>query len=154
VTQTQCVQYGVIATGSNCTIPAAAPLTLQNGFPPLTTTVSNNFAVDPNYIIGYAQQWTVDLQRNLPLNIQMAASYIGVKGTHLDVAQAPNRTATGLRIASVQPFVFDTSVGNSIYNGGQIQLNRRLVGGMQIGGTYTFSKMLDDVSSYTGGTTQ
>jgi hypothetical protein len=46
----------------------------------------------------------------------------------------------------------DTSVGNSIYNGGVLQLNRRLTKGIQLGGTYTFSKMFDDASSFTGGT--
>jgi hypothetical protein len=152
VTQSQCVVYGPSTTGTNCTIPATSPLTLQDGFPPLTDTVTNNFAVDPNYKIGYAQQWNLDVQRNLPYNIQMSLDYTGVKGTHLDVAQAPNRTSTGLRIDTVQPFILDTSVGNSIYNGGVLQLNRRLTKGIQLGGTYTFSKMLDDASSFTGGT--
>jgi len=152
VTQSQCVQYGLSTAGTNCIIPTSSPLTLQDGFPPVaTSTVTNNFAVDPNYVIGYAQQWTLDLQHDLPYNIQMVANYTGVKGTHLDVAQAPNRTETGLRIADVQPFILDSSVGNSIYNGGSLQLNRRLVKGIQVGGTYTYSKMLDDVSSFTGG---
>jgi hypothetical protein len=152
VTQSQCVLYGPATSGTNCTIPASAPLTLQDGFPPLTDTVTNNFAVDPNYTIGYAQQWNLDVQRNLPLNIQMSLDYTGVKGTHLDVAQAPNRTSTGLRIDSVQPFILDSSVGNSIYNGGSVQLNRRLTKGIQISGIYTYSKALDDASSFTGGT--
>jgi hypothetical protein len=151
VTQTQCVQYGLLTTGTNCIIPPSSPLTLQDGFPPLSVAIANNFAVDPNYVIGYAQQWNLDIQRDLPLNIQLSVDYTGVKGTHLDVAQAPNRTETGLRIASVQPFIWDTSVGNSIYNGVAVQLNRRLTKGIQIGGTYTYSRMLDDASSFTGG---
>jgi trimeric autotransporter adhesin len=151
VTQTQCVQYGFVTPGTNCTISPLAPLTLEDGFPPLTDAVANNFAVDPNYVVGYAQQWNVDVQRDLPHNIQLSIDYTGVKGTHLDVAQAPNRTETGLRLEDVQPFIWDTSVGNSIYNGVAVQLNRRLARGVQIGGTYTFSKMLDDASSFTGG---
>jgi len=151
VTQTQCVQYGLVTTGTNCMIPASSPLTLQDGFPPLSVAVTNNFAVDPNYVIGYAQQWNLDVQRDLPWNIQMSVDYTGVKGTDLDVAQAPNRTETGLRIASVQPFILDTSVGNSIYNSVAFQLNRRMTKGIQVGGTYTFQKELDDASSFTGG---
>ena len=152
VTQTQCVQYGVAAvSGTNCVIPPTDPLTLQNGFPPLTDTVTNNFAVDPNYVVGYAQQWNLDVQRNLPHGIQLSVDYTGVKGTHLDVAQAPNRTSTGLRLADVQPFILDTPGGDSTYNGVAIQVNRRLTRGVQMGGTYTISKMLDDASSFTGG---
>jgi hypothetical protein len=101
--------------------------------------------------VGYAQQWNLDVQRDPPHGIQVSVDYTGVKGTHLDVAQAPNRTSTGLRLEDVQPFILDTSVGNSTYNGVAIQVNRRLARGVQMGGTYTLSKMVDDASSFTGG---
>jgi hypothetical protein len=132
--------------------PSDARLTLENGFPtPPPSEVTNTFGVDPNYRVGYAHQWNLDVQRDLPLNIQMSLDYTGTKGTHLDVAQAPNRTLTGLRIANVQSFTWETSSGNSIYHGGSVQLQRRFSRGISVGGSYTYSKMIDDASSFNGG---
>src|SRR5262249_15546360 len=94
--------FSLTQTNINST---AVPLTLQAGFPVLTSTVTNNYGIDPNYRIGYAQQWNFDIQRDLrKLGLQMNLDYTGTKGTRLDVIQAPNRTATGVRIANVQAF--------------------------------------------------
>src|SRR5262249_35028121 len=41
------------------------PLTLTNGFPVLPSTVTNTYGIDPYYKIGYAQQWNLDLQRDI-----------------------------------------------------------------------------------------
>ena len=129
-----------------------ALLTLQNGFPPLVTTVTNNYGIDPNYSIGYAQQWNLNLQRDVRrLGVQINMDYTGTKGTRLDVIQAPNRTATGLRIANVQPFNWETSEANSILHSGSIRMRRRLGRGISVGGTYQFSKSIDNASSVSGG---
>jgi trimeric autotransporter adhesin len=151
-----CVQYGPLIDGATTTcvqpIPGAA-LTIENGFPVLSPSiVQNTFGVDVNYRVGYAQQWNVDLQRDMPANIQMNIDYTGIKGTKLDVAEAPNRTSLGTaRIPNVISYVWETSQGDSIYHAGVLQLRRRLSKGIQIGGTYTYSKMIDDASSFTGG---
>jgi hypothetical protein len=46
-------------TATNATdvtaLAAGAPLTLANGFPTTSGTVTNNFAVNPNYRLGYVQ---------------------------------------------------------------------------------------------------
>src|SRR5437016_8294325 len=45
----------------------ASPLTLANGFPDAPSgTVTNNFAVNPNYRQAYVQIWNLDIQRELP----------------------------------------------------------------------------------------
>jgi hypothetical protein len=130
----------------------AALLTLQNGFPPLTTTVTNNYGIDPNYLIGYAQQWNLNVQRDVrKLGVQVNLDYTGTKGTRLDVIQAPNRTATGVRIADVQPFNWETSDANSILHSGSLRMRRRLGRGVSVGGTYQFSKSIDNASSVSGG---
>jgi hypothetical protein len=77
--------------------------------------------------------------------------YTGTKGTRLDVIQAPNRTATGLRIANVQPFNWETSEANSILHSGSVRMRRRLGRGISVGGTYQFSKSIDNASSVSGG---
>src|SRR6185503_4608270 len=128
------------------------PLTLQNGFPtPPPATVTNNFGVDKNYRIGYAQTWNLSVQRELPKGLTMSADYTGTKGTRLDILQAPNRTATGLLLAGVQPFTWESSTGNSIAHVGRLQLRRRLQYGISVGGNYTFSKAIDNASSFGAG---
>jgi hypothetical protein len=128
------------------------PLSLQNGFPALAATaVTNNYGIDPNYRVGYAQIWNVDLQRDLgKFGLVLNLDYTGTKGTRLDVIEAPNRTATGLRIADVQPFNWEASEGDSILHSGAVRLNRRLGRGMSFGGTYQFSKSIDNASTVSG----
>jgi outer membrane receptor protein involved in Fe transport len=139
--------FSVAQTNTN-----PALLTLQNGFPPLTSTVSNNYGIDPNYRIGYAQQWNLNVQRDVrKFGVQINVDYTGAKGTRLDVIQAPNRTATGLRIANVQPFNWETSDANSILHSGSIRMRKRLGSGISLGGTYQFSKSIDNASSVSGG---
>jgi hypothetical protein len=139
--------FSIAQTNTN-----AALLTLQNGFPPLSGLVSNNYGIDPDYRIGYAQQWNLNVQRDLrKLGVQINVDYTGTKGTRLDVIQAPNRTATGLRIANVQPFNWETSDASSILHSGAIRTRRRLGRGLSLGGTYQFSKSIDNASSVSGG---
>jgi hypothetical protein len=81
----------------------------------------------------------------------MNVDYTGTKGTRLDIIEAPNRTATGLRIADVQPFNWETSAANSILHSGSVRMNRRLGRGLSFGGTYQFSKSIDNASTVSGG---
>src|SRR5207302_2315973 len=41
-------------------------LTIAAAFPNSGNTVTNNFAVNPDYRLGYVQIWNLDLQRELP----------------------------------------------------------------------------------------
>jgi hypothetical protein len=155
-TAKNCVQYGPLLSGgaNTCVQPGiGSGLTIENGFPALApSVVQNTYGVDKNYRDGYAQQWNFDVQRDLPLNIQMNADYTGTKGTRLDVATAPNRTSLGTaRIPNVISYVWETSQGNSIFHSGVLQVRRRFSRGMQVNGTYTYSKFIDDVSSFIGG---
>ncbi len=144
-------------TQTNIASPSLA-LTLQNGFPTLpAATLTNNFGVDRNYRIGYAQIWNLDIQRQIPLGMTMSLDYSGTKGTALNLLEAPNRTARGIRISGVQPFTWQTSAGDSIAHAGSLQLRRRLQKGFSIGGTYTFAKAIDNVAGgglVTGGLAQ
>ena len=127
------------------------PLTLQNGFPVVNTAaVTNTYGIDPNYRIGYAQIWNLDIQRELGKGLVLNVDYTGTKGTRLDIIEAPNRTATGLLLSDVQPFNWEASEGNSILHSAALRLNRRLGRGLSFGGTYQFSKSIDDASSVSG----
>ncbi len=136
---------------------AASPtsLTFANGFPaPSPAVLTNNYGIDPNYHIAYVQMWDLDIQRELPGDLLLNLDYTGSKGTALDMVRAPNREPNGqLRIAGVQPFLWETSQGSSIMHAGSVSLRRRMHNGLSVGGTYKFSKSIDNASSIGGGAT-
>lgn len=129
-------------------------LTLQNGFPASESAgITNNYSADVNYRLGYVQIRNLDIQQQIRPTVLLNLDYTGTKGTDLDILEAPNRTATGIRIPGVQAFNFQNSVGDSEANAGSVRLRKRLSQGFSIGGTYTFSKSLDDASTIGAGAT-
>ena len=127
-------------------------LTLQNGFP-TAIGITNNYAVNPNYRLGYVQIRNLDIQQQIRPTLLLNIDYTGTKGTDLDILEAPNRTATGIRILGVDPFTYESSVADSEANAGSVRLRKRLSKGFSVGGIYTFSKSLDDASSIGAGAT-
>ena len=126
------------------------PLTLANGFPSSAAgATATTFGVDPNFRIGYAQNWQVAVQRDLPFALQVVATYLGIKGTRAIQQFLPNTYPTG----AVNPcpacpsgFSYLTSNGNSSRESGQIQLRRRLRSGFSSELSYTYSKAIDDAA--------
>lgn len=134
-------------------LAAQCPLiTLADGFSTCASAVTNNFGVDRHYRLGYAQTWNLSVQRELPLGLMMNVDYTGTKGTHLDLLRAPNRGPAGLLIPGVQPFEWESSVAGSILHAGTVRVRKRLTHGIAFGGSYTYSKSLDNASSIGGGT--
>jgi hypothetical protein len=131
---------------------APGALTLQNGFPP-PTGITNDYAVNPNYRLGYVQIRNLDIQQQIRPTLLLNIDYTGTKGTDLDILEAPNRTVTSIRIPGVQAFTYESSVADSEANAGSVRLRKRLAKGIAIGGIYTFSKSLDDASSIGAGAT-
>lgn len=131
---------------------AANLLTLANSFSAVSAPgVTNNFAVDKNYKLGYVQIWNLDIQRELTPSLLLNIAYNGSKGTDLDIQRAPNRLPDGtLRIPGVQPFILETSQGDSIIHSGSVRVRKRLRHGMSASGTYVFSKSIDNASSIGG----
>jgi hypothetical protein len=132
---------------------AALPLTLQNGFPVSLASVTNNYGVNRNYRVGYAQMSSLDLQQQLPHGMMLNLTFSHVKGTHLDMLRAPNRGPSGVLVAGVQPFLWESSEGNSTSNSLSVQVRRRFQHGLMFGGRYIFSKSIDNASSIGGGGT-
>lgn len=132
---------------------AACPLTLADGFTPCAGTTADNFAVDPNFRVGYAQTWQLQLQRDLPGSLQMVATYTGIKGTRGVQEVLPNTYPVGgINPCPTCPvgFIYRTSNGNSTREATSLQLRRRLRNGFTASGLYTFSKSLDDDYAYGG----
>jgi outer membrane receptor protein involved in Fe transport len=123
---------------------AASPLTLTNGFPAAGSTVTNNFAVNPNYRLGYVQVWNLDIQHEFPGSVVMNAGYNGAKGTGLDTERA-------LVVIGGQPFIYESSEGNSILHAASVRVRKRMAKGLGLSAQYVFSKSIDDASSIGGG---
>jgi trimeric autotransporter adhesin len=125
------------------------PLTLANGFNTCSSTTPNTFAADPRFRPGYAQNWQLALQRDLPGSLQLTATYLGIKGTRGPQEFLPNTYPIG----AVNPcplcpvgFAYLSSNGNSKREAGQVQLRRRLHNGLTGTLQYTYSKSIDDNS--------
>jgi hypothetical protein len=149
--------------------PTTTSLTLQDGFPASIASspnhITNTYAVDPNYRLAYVQSWNLNIQQEIKNSIVVNIGYTGAKGTHLDIVRAPDQLPTGgPRFAPcipgiaasadcVQPFLFESSEGSSILHQGTVRVRKRLRRGFSVGGTYTYSKSIDNASSIGGGAT-
>jgi hypothetical protein len=154
------VQYGAIIqnfafqppfaeTSTNTTsvtgLTGGTPLTLVDGFPAASSgTVTNNFGVDTNYRLPYVQIWNLDIQRELPGSVVLNIGYNGAKGTRLDTERA-------LVVTGGQPFIYESSEGNSVLHAASARVRKRMSKGFGVGAQYVFSKSLDDASSVGGG---
>jgi len=129
-------------------------LTLQQGFPSQAANdITNNYAVNPNYRMGYVQIRNLDLQQQVRPTLLLNLDYTGTKGTDLDILEAPNRTAAGIRIPNVQAFTYENSLADLAANAASVRLRKRLSQGFSLGGIYTFSKSIDNASSIGAGAT-
>jgi hypothetical protein len=144
--------FSTTATNVEATFPFPPNLALQSGFP-APGGITNNYAVNPNYRLGYVQIRNLDIQQQIRPTLLLNLDYTGTKGTDLDILEAPNRTATAIRIAGVQAFTYENSAADSEANAASVRLRKRLSHGFSLGGIYTFSKALDDASSIGAGAT-
>ena len=141
------------AVTNTVTTSSADPLTLSSGLLQQSgKTITNTYAVALNYRDMYAQSWNIGVQRDLARMLVLEASYLGTKGTRLDVPESPNQAPLGSSLTSEQRypianagnFTYDTPVGNSIYHAGQLRLTRRFAKGISSNLMYTYSKAIDD----------
>jgi len=144
------------ATTATNVSPYGNFLTLENGFPANSATaVTNNYALDPNYRLAYVQIWNVDIQRQLPGNVQFNVGYNGAKGTRLDTERALVPTCVAANDCTSNeasaPFIYESSEGNSILHAGSVRIRKRMSKGLGVSAVYVFSKSIDDASSIGGG---
>ena len=147
--------FAITATNiESLTDPLANQLTLQRGFPaPAAGSISNSYGVDPDYRLGYVQIRNLDIQQEIRPTLILNIDYTGTKGTRLDILEAPNRIPSGIRIPKVDAFNWEDSQGDSEANAASVRIRKRLQRGVSLGGTYTFSKAIDDASTIGGGAT-
>lgn len=146
---TQMAQQAPLSTSLRVQNSVALPLTLANGFRGSPNITNTTYAVDPNFRIGYAQNWNLSVQRDLPFALQMVATYLGIKGTRGVQQFLPNTYAPGginPCVSCPTGFSFMSSNGNSTRQAGTLQLRRRLRRGFTAEMQYTYSKSIDNAA--------
>ena len=127
-------------------LPSGATLSTQT----ITT-------VDPNFATLYSGNANVSISRELTKDTSLSATYLFTRGNRLPVFRNINLVPSGNTLADGRP-IFSTarvypgfgniisaeSVGQSVYNGLNITLTKRLSHGFELFGTYTWSHAIDD----------
>jgi len=151
--------------------------TFPNNAYPLLTPATFRYSYTPqNPKRSYIQQWSLNVQRELPGNMTAQIGYSGSKGTHLPyreddintvqpiarldggVYEFPsllNNISAATRNPRLNPKVGQISamlpIGFSNYNSLQAGVTKRLTKRLQLQGAFTWAKSLDDGSSSTFG---
>jgi hypothetical protein len=156
---------------------AATGITLENAAAAIKTVSLGPSSVNPNFDNAYAQDWNLTLERQLTSTTGLSVAYVGVKGTHLQIAENVNQplvtdgfygtarpfltlplTSPILPVQCAAPNPLCTfgnisqinSPGNSNYNALWATLNKHLSHGLELTGSYTYSKSFDYSSVSSG----
>jgi hypothetical protein len=153
------------------------PLNFQdpyNGNPPAPGTFATpltNLTLAPNLPLPYAQDWDLNVQRSFGDDLLFEIGYVGTKGTKLPRFIEGNPTVyipgqstpdnadqrrihSGCTLADSPSTCQFASTGlisgiaNSSYNALEASLRKRFSHGLSFLGSYTYSKAIDDVSSF------
>jgi trimeric autotransporter adhesin len=150
----QMAQQSPFSKSLNVANTAADPLTLANAFSGTPGAIPNTFGVDPDFRIGYAQNWQASVQQDLMEGIVMTVTYLGTKGTRGVQEFLPNTYPNG----AVNPcplcpagYTYETSNGNSTREAGQVQIRRRFHSGFTASILYTYAKAIDNSALGGGG---
>ena len=141
-------------------------------------TPLTNLTLTPNLPLPYSQDWDLNVQRSLGSDLLLEVGYVGTKGTKLprfiegnpavyvpgfNSSGQPNSTsgnADQRRLYSgctlndpPSSYVFSSTgliagIANSSYNALEASLRKRFSHGMAFLASYTFSKTIDDASSF------
>jgi hypothetical protein len=129
--------------------------------------------LDPKLRLPYAQDWTLSVQRAFGSNWLLEVGYIGTKGTKLPRLIEGNPTVydpslsysenvnfsdqrrlySGCTVTNPSPCTYSSAglisgIANSSYNALQASLTKRLSHGLSFLVSYTYSKTLDDASTF------
>ena len=158
---------------------ATNSITAENPGTAVAATSLGPAAINPSFNNFYAQDWNLTVQRQLGSSLGVELAYVGLKATHLQVNQNINQPfVTNGFYGTVKPFPTlpltsaiipaqcqaphpacalnninqVNSNGNSNYNALWLTVNKHLSHGLQLQGSYTYSKSLDYNSLSTGET--
>jgi outer membrane receptor protein involved in Fe transport len=142
----------------NYTPPAGSFVTLENAFPLANGSVSP-LSVAHNYHDAYVSEWNFNIQQRLAKDYALSVSYVGSKGTDLNIERNYNQFVNGVRPyptlspnSPIDPGLPLTNInvyesdGNSSYQALWVTMTKTLSKGLQFNGSYSFSKSIDDNS--------
>ena len=132
------------------------PLTLNDPFPsnfpvPLPKSA---FAFQRDLRTPYLQHWNVSFQQALGETRVIEIAYVGSKGTKLITARDINQPRPSPLSPNLRPnpqfddITFEESSANSNYNSLQVRFQQRLDFGLSLLSSYTWSKSIDNASSF------
>jgi len=127
--------------------------------------------LDPHLRLPYAQDWNLNVQRSFGADWLLEVGYVGTKGTKLPrfVEENPSLPQPGQTWADQQNNIDNqriyclptpngncnyssigliSGIANSSYNALEASLRKRLNHGLAFLASYTYSKAIDDVSSF------
>jgi hypothetical protein len=141
-------------------------------------TPLTNLTLAPNLPLPYSQDWDLNIQRSLGADLLLEVGYVGTKGTKLPrfveanpaiyipgfnpdnspISTSSNadqrRLYSGCTLAADSPPCTFSSTGliegiaNSSYNALEMSLKKRFSHGLSFLASYTYSKSIDDASSF------
>jgi hypothetical protein len=136
---------------------------------PLGTCALTGSYVDPNPKRNYVEQWNINFQRQITPNLTATVGYVGSHGVHMLIRGddfdmvLPTLTSAGY-LWPVNPSKADLRINpnfglirgikwntDSTYKAFQFSVQKTMSHGFQIGGSYTYSKSMDDDSATTLG---
>ncbi len=140
---------------------------------PTTGAPPNLFVMQPNYVTPRTQQASLNVEMAVTNNMSVTLGYLGVRGEHLsrtrDINLFPEIATQGVLNGSPITFyshpgvpnaplrpntafgrisMFDSG-GDSLYNGGFVQVQKRFAKHYQLQASYTYSKVIDTVPDAT-----
>jgi hypothetical protein len=128
---------------------AAAPLALGSALVGAAGAQNGTYAVEAGFRPGYAQNWQASVEQGLAWGLVVKVGYLGIKGTHARQSIYPNTyPAGGAAACATCPSGFEylLSGGNSSRHAGQVQVRRRLHGGLAASAQVTWAKALDNAA--------
>jgi len=138
------------------TIPGLFTLTVNDPFPsnfpfPLPKSA---FGFQRDLRTPYLQHWNASLQHELGKSRVLELAYVGSKGTKLITARDINQPRPSPVMPNLRPnpqfddITFEESSASSNYNSLQVRFHQRLDHGLSILSSYTWSKSIDNASSF------
>ena len=135
----------------------AFPAVLTGNPQGVAPTVQDITAVSPDFATLYSVNANVSISREIGPDLAVAATYLYTRGNRLPVMRNTNLVPSGQQLADGRP-IFTTarahsgfgnilvaeSVGQSVYNGLNLTLNKRFSHGLEMFATYTWSHAIDD----------
>jgi hypothetical protein len=97
------------------------------------------------------QQWSAGIQRELPKHLFLEVNYVGTKSTHLNTLRNLNQPLFPngpLPYTNFNLIEYRDPLGNGIYHGVDLNLERRFVTGLIFRATYTYSRSIDNTGEH------